>query len=216
MPRKDKARGEGRKGAMARSTYKLEHVCVLVVEDNPFVMTLISAILRNLGVGRILPAETVKEAKDLLSLPRGLLQQSGTAGIDLVIADWFLEKETAEELLVWTRKHESDPIRYVPFVVMSGYAEIDLVYKARDLGIDEFLAKPMSVASVCAKLLAVIDSRRPFILTESFFGPDRRRKSRPVDEDRRQDSAEEAKPADLVSPAEIVIEYESEGVHASP
>jgi two-component system, chemotaxis family, chemotaxis protein CheY len=198
---------------MAKTTYKLDHVCVLIVEDNAFALQLITSILRNIGVGRVLPADSVKDAKELLSLPRGLLQQSGTAGIDLIIADWFLQKETAEELLTWTRQHETDAIRYVPFVVMSGYAEVDLVFKARDMGIDEFLAKPMSVASVCAKLLAVIDQRRPFLLTEQFFGPDRRRKARSVTEERRQASAEEAKPADVVGngavPAAVEVEYEA-------
>lgn len=191
---------------MARTTYKLDHVCALVVEDNHFAMQLVTSILRNLGVGRVLPADSVKEAKELLSLPRGLLQQSGTAGIDLIVADWFLEKETSEELLTWTRTHESDTVRYVPFIVMSGYAEVDLVYKARDLGIDEFLAKPMSVSSVCAKLLAVIDQRRPFILTNNFFGPDRRRKSKSTTPDRREASAEEAKPADLIQAEPVLAE----------
>ncbi len=174
---------------MARTVYKLNGVCVLLVEDMPFAAQLLTTILRAMGVGRVLHAETVAEAKDLLSLPPGLLQQSGSSGIDIVISDWFLDGETAEPLLTWLRKHESEPIRYMPFIVMSGYAEMDLVFKARDLGIDEFLAKPMSVNSVCTRLLSVIDQRRPFILTEHYFGPDRRRKKEPFGEERRQSEA---------------------------
>jgi DNA-binding response OmpR family regulator len=51
------------------------------------------------------------------------------------------------------------------------------VQQARDAGINEFLAKPVSVKAMLARLTAVIEYPRPFVRTANYFGPCRRRRN---------------------------------------
>ena len=49
--------------------------------------------------------------------------------------------------------------------------------KARDAGINEFIAKPVSVKTMMSRLVAVIEHPRPYVRTTVYFGPCRRRRS---------------------------------------
>jgi two-component system, chemotaxis family, chemotaxis protein CheY len=46
---------------------------------------------------------------------------------------------------------------------------------ARDAGVTEFLAKPISAKALYNRILNVVAHPRPFIRTKTYFGPDRRR-----------------------------------------
>jgi hypothetical protein len=50
---------------------------------------------------------------------------------------------------------------------------------ARDAGITEFLAKPISAKSLYDRILNVVLKPRPFVKTKTYFGPDRRRNVNP-------------------------------------
>ena len=75
----------------------------------------------------------------------------------------------------------------VPFIMLSGAADQDYVASARDLGATEFLAKPFSGETVYKKLLEVIDFPRQFVMTQNYFGPDRRRRKEPPPGDERRE-----------------------------
>jgi len=49
------------------------------------------------------------------------------------------------------------------------------VVSARDAGITEFMAKPISAKALYQRILNVVANPRPFIKTKNYFGPDRRR-----------------------------------------
>jgi DNA-binding response OmpR family regulator len=64
------------------------------------------------------------------------------------------------------------------------------VHNARDAGANEFVVKPFSAKTLYAKIRAIVDNPRPFIdVPRAFFGPDRRRRTIPVAEDKRQATA---------------------------
>ena len=52
------------------------------------------------------------------------------------------------------------------------------VETARDLGVHDVICRPVSPKTVMTKLRAALAEPRPFIAAPSFFGPDRRAKSR--------------------------------------
>ena len=81
----------------------------------------------------------------------------------------------------------SDPEgAHVPIIMMTGYTELHRVIEARDAGVTEIIAKPVSLRSLYSRIVAVIERPRPFIRTPNYFGPDRRRRQIPIDfEDRR-------------------------------
>ena len=96
--------------------------------------------------------------------------------IDIIICDLDPQRNGGQKFLKFIRSHDKEKIHYLPFIMMSGYSEYHQVEQSRDWGANEFLAKPLTVNSIAARILSVIDRPRPFVRNEDFFGPDRRRK----------------------------------------
>lgn len=49
---------------------------------------------------------------------------------------------------------------------------------ARDAGVTEYLIKPCSAKQILSRIRAIIENPRPFVKTDQFFGPDRRRQKK--------------------------------------
>jgi two-component system chemotaxis response regulator CheY len=63
--------------------------------------------------------------------------------------------------------------------MLTGHSERQRVVAARDAGITEFMAKPISAHALYQRILNVVANPRPFVKTKSYFGPDRRRTVKP-------------------------------------
>jgi DNA-binding response OmpR family regulator len=59
--------------------------------------------------------------------------------------------------------------------MLTGHSDKRRVMMARDAGVTEFLAKPISAKALYQRIINVVVSPRPFIKTKNYFGPDRRR-----------------------------------------
>jgi len=150
---------------MQHVAYDLSNLQVLVVEDNRFMQLLLRNILQQFKIRSI---RTVADGAD------GLSEMKGFAP-DLVICDWEMEVLDGLEFtrLVRTSKDSQNP--YVPILMLTAHTEAYRVMEARDAGITEFLAKPISAAQVYDRICRIIDHPRQFVSTKTFFGPDRRR-----------------------------------------
>lgn len=173
------------------ATYNFSKLSVLVVEDNKFMRSLLCSILRAFEFGRILTAENGKDAQGLIGFSASAAEFGGGLAIDVVLSDWMMPQLSGLDLLKWIRGHDEETIRFLPFVMVTGYSERDRVEQARDAGVTEFLAKPLSVQEVAAKMLNVIDRPRPFVRCDGYFGPDRRRRSEPFEGSERRSELEE-------------------------
>ena len=74
------------------------------------------------------------------------------------------------------RTSPQSPNPFVPVIMLTGHTHIDHVRQARDAGVNEFLAKPVSVKAILTRLISVIEHPRPYVRTKSYFGPCRRRR----------------------------------------
>jgi len=63
--------------------------------------------------------------------------------------------------------------------MLTGHSEKKRVIAARDAGVTEFLAKPISAKALYQRILNIVANPRPFIRTKNYFGPDRRRNANP-------------------------------------
>jgi len=169
------------------AVYKFDRVSVMVCEDNAFVRRTIEDVLRQFGFERITLLKNGQEAIESLKL----LKQAKNPGPDLIIADLVMAPINGLLLCRWCRSAKETPNRMVPFIMLSGAADQDYVGSARDLGATEFLAKPFSGETIYKKLLEVIDFPRQFVMTQNYFGPDRRRKKEPPENDRREKTEED-------------------------
>jgi len=156
----------------------VEKLKVLIVEDNVHFRTLVMAILQALGVENIEEARDGAEAIEVLN----------SFDANLVVVDWKMDGVDGVECVRRIRSSEDTPNRFLPIIMVTGYTEASLVNDARDAGVNDFLAKPISAKSLLSRIVSVIENRLPFIETDNFFGPDRRRRQESIDDaDRRKE-----------------------------
>ena len=96
--------------------------------------------------------------------------------IDLVLTDWAPDLDGIY-LLDRIRKSDDSPNPFIPIVVITANTEIRHVCHARDHGMTEYLAKPISAKLIYQRICTVIERHRDFIKNRDFFGPDRRRRN---------------------------------------
>lgn len=166
--------------------YEFSRLSVLVVEDSTFMQSLVLGVLRALGVERVTLCVNGEEAIQALT-PASKVSQPmvGQSGIDLIICDMFMPVVDGTMFLRWLRRSEKSPDRFLPVIMISAAADMDVLFDTRDAGVDEFLAKPFSAKTVVDRIQAVIEKPRPYIYCPTYFGPDRRRKHRAPETERR-------------------------------
>lgn len=149
------------------SYYDLRKVSILVVEDSGFMAKLLKTVLRGLAVG------TVHECLD----PKKVIPALQDFQPDVVFLDLEMPDIDGLEVARQIRKGEESPNPFVPIIMITGHTKKINVEQARDAGVTEFLAKPISAKSVYDRLVACIEAPRPYIKTSSYYGPDRRRRT---------------------------------------
>jgi len=128
---------------------------------------IIRTILNSLGVKNITEAEDTSSA----------LKEAQDPNLDMIICSWLMDVIEGPEFVKMIRCGENSVNPYIPIIMMSAFTERYRVIAARDAGVNEFLAKPVSPMSLYQRIVSIIEKPRPFIRTASYFGPCRRRKS---------------------------------------
>lgn len=166
---------------MAERGY-LSKIRFLIVDDNAFSRTLIRRILIQFG------AQDIQEARDGESAKNEVT----TFKPDILIVDWMMRPMDGMKFVRWLREDKDSPAPFAPIVMVSAFSHISNVMQARDAGINEFLAKPISAKSLLSRIQAVIERPRHFVRADAYFGPDRRRRPLPHrGEERRAEGPEE-------------------------
>jgi CheY-like chemotaxis protein len=137
----------------------------LVVDDNTHMRRIVRTLLHSFG------AREVYEAEDGAS---GLEAFTHFAP-DIIITDWAMPIFDGLELTQMIRQPGANANPYVPIIMLTGHSEKKRVTSARDAGVTEFMAKPISAKALYQRILKVVANPRPFIKTGDYFGPDRRR-----------------------------------------
>jgi len=159
--------------------YNFDRFSVLLVEDSSFMQTMLINSLKILSVGTVKTCNDGGEAIEFIQRVKSNPMKAGVQSIDIIISNWEMSPVNGMMLLRWVRRHKDSADRFIPFLMISGYAEEERVCEARDLGVTEFLSKPFSVDAIAQKMLAVVDRPRQFVHTRDYFGPDRRRLKMP-------------------------------------
>ena len=148
------------------SGYRFDRLKILVVDDNQHMRKLVAAILQAFGVNQIMEASNGVRA----------LAAMREDCPDAIVLDWMMDEMNGIEFTKEVRTSKSSPNPYVPIIMLTGHTSADCVQQARDAGVNEFLAKPVSVKAMLSRLTAVIENPRPFVRAEGYFGPCRRRR----------------------------------------
>ncbi|MBF0251878.1 MAG: response regulator [Alphaproteobacteria bacterium] len=164
--------------------YNLSRLNFLIVDDNKHMRALVKSILHALGVKNVLEAADGADAfKELRHFPA-----------DIIICDWNMSPLDGMDFVRMVRTGSDSPNPFVPIIMLTGHTEMNRVTEARDTGVHEFLAKPISAKKLYTRVRSIIENPRPFVRAGIYFGPDRRRQENPNyngKERRKDDTVEE-------------------------
>ena len=154
--------------------YQFDRLKILVVDDNAHMRKLVITILQAFGVSQIYEAESGERAWTVLR----------EANPDVCVLDWMMEGMSGLDLSSMIRTDPQTPNPFVPVIMLTGHTHIDQVRQARDAGVNEFIAKPVSVKTMMQRLVSVIESPAPLCPHQGLFRslpppPRRRGISRP-------------------------------------
>jgi len=164
------------------SDYNLASLHVLIVDDYQPMRHIVRGILREWGILNVGEAANGREALDLVS----------NFSADILITDYRMFPIDGLELAKTIRSGQAGVDPYLPILLITAYTEMSTILQARDAGVNEFLAKPISAKLVYYRIRSMIEHPRPYVRAEEFFGPDRRRRSLPVMGQDRRDVTQEA------------------------
>lgn len=140
---------------------------VLLVDDEPYMRKVVRTMLMGLGF------RNIYEACD------------GPSGLDMirsvqphvVILDWEMPGLDGAGFTRMVRSPETFPYPNVPIIMLTGHGERSRVVAAVQVGVNEFLLKPVSSKALQERLVAVLFDPRPIVRTEGYYGPTPRRLS---------------------------------------
>jgi len=156
--------------------YDLDLFTVVVADDNAYMRSLLKTVMHTMGVGTVIAVNDGSEAIETLKKVGEDPSRGGINAVDLVMANWQMSPVDGLLLLKWVRRHKDSPDKFMPFVMVTGFADMGHVNEARDLGVTEILSKPYSIQSLTQRMGQVVERPRQFVLTSTYFGPDRRRR----------------------------------------
>jgi two-component system chemotaxis response regulator CheY len=116
---------------------------VLVVDDQKTMRELVAAALRDIGF------KEIAEASDGALGLQSLLQHP----VHLVISDFNMPNMDGLGLLRSVRTN--DVTKKAAFIMLTGRADKELVQRAQQFGVNNYLVKPFSVAQLRQKIEAV-------------------------------------------------------------
>lgn len=145
---------------------RYDQLKVLIVDDNQHARMLVTEILRSLDVQQVFEAADGSAG----------LQQLREHQIDIIFTDLSMQPMDGIEFVRRLRNAPDSPNQMAPVIMVTGHFTLAKVAEARDAGVNEFLSKPLTARGVIERLQRVIQQPRPFVRTDGYFGPDRRRR----------------------------------------
>lgn len=121
---------------------------VLVVDDFPTMRRIVKNLLKQIGFENIDEAEDGAQALNKL--------KSGNYG--LVVSDWNMPSMEGIDLLRNIRQ-EAEPLKNIPFLMVTAEAEKEKVIEAIKAGVDNYIVKPFTAEVLKEKLEKIADKK---------------------------------------------------------
>ena len=142
----------------------LRDLVFVIADPSSYLCMVIHGMLRGFGANKVL------EVRDAT----GVMQALSNQKIDVLICDGRLPPHGGLKITHAIRRNPENENRTVPILLMTSDTREVTIKTARDVGASMVIAKPLSPSSLYDRLAWVAFNNRPFIDTETYFGPDRR------------------------------------------
>jgi len=123
-----------------------EDVKVLIVEDEAHTRTMIRSMLRQVGI------HTVMEAAD----GKAGLGEIARTRPTLVLCDVHMKPVDGRQFLKMVRETKVDWVRNIPVIFLTADAKPETVKVAKELNVDGYLVKPVTVGDLKSRIDAVL------------------------------------------------------------
>src|SRR5580698_6405872 len=120
---------------------------MLLVDDNHHMRVLLTEILRAIGVKHVFEAADGAEA----------LQMMRSHQIDIVMTDLAMQPLDGIDFVRLLRNSPDSPNPMAPVIMITGHSTQRRVQEARDVGVNEFLSKPVTARGVLERIARVAD-----------------------------------------------------------
>jgi len=126
----------------------LSRLTILLVDDSAALRGALRVSLQAFGCGRVVEADTVDRALDVLR----------ANPVDLVITDWKMKPRDGIDFVRTLRDRRHSPVPHLPVIMLSAYSAEDRIRQARETGVDAFLTKPFTAANLAQTLRETLGS----------------------------------------------------------
>jgi DNA-binding response OmpR family regulator len=119
-------------------------VCVLLVDDEPALLSVVGEILERMGGFTVHSATSAQDAYDLLNRER----------YDVIISDYHMPRKDGLAFLKEIRNKGCT----IPFIIFTGKGEEGTAIEALNNGVDFYIQKNGSFQDLCPELINVINT----------------------------------------------------------
>ncbi|MEZ5833871.1 MAG: response regulator [Dongiaceae bacterium] len=151
-----------------RKPEDLERISILAIEGMAPMMGILSGILRSFHFQAVHVLGNSDEAWSRLN-------NEPNAKPDIILLDWNAHPVSGEAFVRQLRRADFPPVAETPVVAIIANADRETVFAARDAGVNVVLLRPFSAAQLMDKVMWTLSEDTPFIRSEGYIGPDRRR-----------------------------------------
>jgi CheY-like chemotaxis protein len=141
--------------------FLISQLTVLVVDDNAFMRNIVRGLLGNIGVKK------TYEASDGIAG----LEMIREVSPDVVVLDWEMPMLTGPDLVRIVRSPGVFPTPDIPIIMLSAHGERWRVVEAVNLGVNEFLCKPVSAKALQQRLVSILIKPRESVRLGEYYGP---------------------------------------------
>lgn len=143
---------------------------VLIVDDQPFQRRLIGETLRAAGRVHVNHVEVIDQAVASLMYFQP----------DVMVVDWDVDGGKGLAFVKRVRNGEAgEQFRSVPVIMVTSRGRQSEIELARNAGVDEFVVRPFSTATMVRRVMEVRARKREFVQSTTYSGPCRRRRNDP-------------------------------------
>jgi CheY-like chemotaxis protein len=144
-----------------QAEFLIQQLRVLLVDDNPFMRSVVRGLLANIGVKKI------DEASDGISA----LELIRITNPDVLILDWEMPLLNGPELVRIVRSPGVFPTPDLPIIMLTAHGERWRILESAKLGVNEFLCKPVSAKALFDRLISILLNPRESVRLGSYYGP---------------------------------------------
>jgi len=139
----------------------VQQLQVLLVDDSPFMRTIVRGLLNNIGV------KTVIEAGDGIAALDKIREETP----DVIILDWEMPLLNGPELVRIVRSPGVFPTPDIPIIMLTAHGEHWRILESVKLGVNEFLCKPVSAKALFERLISILLKPRANVQLGKYYGP---------------------------------------------